>query len=106
MINKDGMDVTVFVTNGQSFRELATQYTLSPEYAEGIANFNNMGVDDITGKRFRVEIPTSWLKTTGEAGGTVQLPPSGNAMKELVPGVPNFVTFGALGLLTVWALTR
>lgn len=54
--------MSVILTGGQSFDNIAEQFTLSSAYGPGIANYNNMPGEDITGKKFRIEIPDTWMK--------------------------------------------
>lgn len=54
--------MSVIITNGQSWEDIARDYTLSPEYAPAIAIQNNYEGQSITGKKFWVEIPDSWMK--------------------------------------------
>ena len=53
--------MSVILTNGQSFADIARDYTISPAYGPGIANYNNMPDEDIIGKKFRIEIPDTWM---------------------------------------------
>lgn len=54
--------MSVILTGGQSFDQIAAAYTLDPAYGVAIQNYNNMQGQDITGKKFRLEIPDTWMK--------------------------------------------
>lgn len=64
------------ITNGQSFSDVAAMVTISPEYGPAIAAENNMPGQDISGKRYWVDIPDSWMKPE-YAGKKITLPPKG-----------------------------
>ena len=70
--------MAVFLTNGQSFDELAALFTLSPAYGSGIAEHNNYGGQDISMGKFWVEIPDNWVKPE-YAGKQITLPKKQNA---------------------------
>lgn len=109
--------MSVIITNGQSWDYIAKTFTLAEEYAPALANYNNMEGESITGKRFRIEIPDSWMKpeysgkeitlpaggfsTTGGTGSNYPVPMGSTS---IIPGVPNMVLLGAIGLLAVLAL--
>lgn len=80
--------MAIVLTGGQSWDELAAQYTLSPAYGPGIANYNNMTGQSITGKKFRIEIPDTWMKPA-YAGKQIDL-------MNVAPGIPTWVIM-ALG---------
>lgn len=99
--------MSVILTNGQSFDQIAAQFTLAPEYGVAIANHNNMEGQSITGKRFRIEIPDTWMKPE-YAGKEITLPGTGIAKpsvtdQTIIPGLPNWALYaigaGALFLL-------
>lgn len=71
--------MSVILTGGQTFEQIAAAYTLAPEYGPGIANFNNMGGESITGKKFRIEIPDTWMKPE-YAGKQIDLRGTGNGL--------------------------
>lgn len=104
MIGNKGDEIIAVVTNGQSWLDLANQFTGDPVYELNIAAYNNMLDQSITGKRYRIEIPVSWLKTNianQAGGGTVTLPvASGSA--SIIPGVPNWAL--AVGVAAVLAI--
>lgn len=84
--------MSVIISNGQSFDQIAAEYTLSPAYGPCIAAHNNM-TDDITGKRYWVEIPDGWMKPE-YAGKKITL------AKTDSPGIPTWAIAGAvIGLL-------
>jgi len=91
-INSKGDDVLVVVTNGQSWADLARQFTDYPEYELNIAAYNNMLDQSISGKRYRIEIPTGWLKAGVNTGGGVELPAGGG---EIIKGIPNWALVAA-----------
>lgn len=68
--------MSVILTGGQSFDELAAAFTLDPAYGVAIQNYNNMQGQDITGKKFRLEIPDTWMKPE-YAGKQIDLMNSG-----------------------------
>lgn len=53
--------MSVILTGGQSYDQIAATYTLDPSYGVAIQNYNNMQGQDITGKKFRLEIPDTWM---------------------------------------------
>ena len=81
--------MSVLLTNGQSWEQVAADFTLDPSYAPAIAIQNNMGDESITGKRFRIEIPNEWMKPA-YAGKEISLPKAGGG-NEIISGVPNWV---------------
>lgn len=54
--------MSVILTGGQSFEQIAANYTLDPAYAPAIAIYNNMPDQNITGQKYRIEIPDTWMK--------------------------------------------
>jgi len=103
--------MSVILTNGQSFEQIAADFTLSPEYAPAIAIQNNYEGQSITGKRFRIEIPDNWMKPE-YAGKTITLPGFSTGIpvnqttggSQIITGVPNWVVYGVGGLLAVFLL--
>lgn len=75
--------MSVILTGGQSFDQIAAAYTLAPEYGVAIQNYNNMQGQDITGKKFRLEIPDTWMKPQYQ-GVQINLMQSGGAMSPLM----------------------
>ena len=100
-INSKGDEVLVVVTNGQSWADLANQFTPYPEYELNIAAYNNMLDQSITGKRYRIEIPVGWLRNSvNTSGGGIELPASGG---EIIKGIPNWaLVAGAIAAVAVF----
>lgn len=87
-LSERGVKMSVILTNGQSFSDIAAQYTLAVEYGPAIANYNNMTGEDIAGKKYRIEIPDTWMlpqysgkqidlrgtMTNGTPGGVMGVP--------------------------------
>ena len=82
--------MSVLYTNGQSWEKIAADFTLSPSYAPAIAIQNNMPDDSITGKRFRIEIPDTWMKPE-YSGKEINLAKAGMPGAEIVSGIPNWM---------------
>lgn len=104
--------MSVLITNGQSWEQIAADFTLAAEYAPAIANQNNMEGESITGKRFRIEIPDTWMKPE-YAGKSITLPQAGGGLvpygggvalpgTTIIPGVPNWALFAGLGLAVLF----
>jgi hypothetical protein len=94
--------MSVIITNGQSWDQIAADFTLSPDYGPAIAIQNNMQDQSITGKKFRIEIPDNWMKPD-YAGKQISLPaPSSGA--SIIPGVPNWAIMAAGVALVFLAL--
>lgn len=77
--------MSIILTGGQSFDQIAAAYTLAPEYGVAIQNYNNMQGQDITGKKFRLEIPDTWMKPEF-AGKQIDLMNTGGGMSPLMWG--------------------
>lgn len=75
--------MSVILTGGQSFDQIAAAYTLAPEYGVAIQNYNNMQGQDITGKKFRLEIPDTWMKPQFQ-GKQIDLMNTGRGMSPLM----------------------
>jgi len=91
--------MSVILTNGQSFDQIAATYTLAPEYGIAIQNYNNMEGQTITGMRFRIEIPDTWMKAE-YAGKQINLATAGTGAgsapgQSIIPGIPNIALIGA-----------
>jgi len=65
-------EMSVIITGGQSYSEIAARFTLDPAYGPAIQNYNNMQGQDITGKKFYLKIPDTWMKPE-YAGKQIQL---------------------------------
>ena len=85
--------MSVILTNGQSWEQLAAAYTLDPSYAPAIATQNNMPGESITGKRFRVEIPDTWMQPQF-AGKQIDL-------TGVSSGLPMWVWFAVAGAVVL-----
>lgn len=103
--------MSVIITGGQSWEQIAADFTLSSAYGPALAIQNNMEDQPITGKRFRVEIPDSWMKPE-YAGKSITLPGTGGGLPvasgqapsgSIIPGVPDWVVYGA-GVLALMFL--
>ena len=91
--------MAVFLTNGQSFDELAALFTLSPAYGPGIAEHNNYGGQDISMGKFWVEIPDNWVKPEYQ-GKQVTLPKKpGFSGDEKITPMTTALLVGGLALL-------
>jgi len=77
--------MSVILTGGQTYDQIAAAYTLAPEYGVAIQNYNNMQGQDIAGKKFRLEIPDSWMKP-GFAGKQIDLRGAAGVMSPWVWG--------------------
>lgn len=97
--------MSVILTNGQSFDQIAATYTLAPEYGIAIQNYNNMESQTITGKRFRIEIPDTWMKPE-YSGKQIDLAASGGGLVNgpggIIPGIPNWALLAGAGALLLF----
>lgn len=92
--------MSVVITNGQSWAEIAEMLTLSKDYAPAIAAQSNMDGEDITGKRFRLEIPDNWMKPE-YSGKTITL-----AKAAMASPSSNWMIYIGVGLLAMIALKK
>ena len=102
--------MSVIITNGQSWEQVAADFTLAPEYAAALPIQMNMEGQSITGKRYRLEVPDTWMKPE-YAGKSITLPgvgltPYGNAPASIVRGVPDWVLWGGLGLAVLLLVSK
>lgn len=81
--------MAVILTGGQSWEQIAADYTLSAAYAPAIAIQNNMEGVPITGVKYRIEIPDAWMKPE-YAGKQINL-------MDVPPGAPAWVWLAMLG---------
>lgn len=96
--------MSVILTGGQSFDQIAAAYTLAPEYGVAIQNYNNMQGQDITGKKFYLNIPDTWMLPQ-YAGKQIDLTQTsaGGVMSTNGPGgVPAWVYLVGLGALVLF----
>lgn len=78
--------MSVILTGGQTYDQIAATYTLDPAYGVAIQNYNNMQGQDITGKKFRLEIPDTWMKPEF-AGKQIDLTKTGGMSPLMWAGV-------------------
>jgi hypothetical protein len=107
--------MSVIITNGQSWEQIAADFTLDAAYAPALAIQNNMEDQSITGKRFRIEIPDGWMKPE-YSGKSITLPAAGALTPyaggqlpgivsgTVIPGVPNWVLWTGGGLAVLLLL--
>jgi len=84
---------SVVYTNGHSFDELASRFTISPAYGQAIANYNNYDGQDISVGKFYVKIPANWMKPEF-VGKLIDLRKEGQS-------VPKWVIYTGMGLLAM-----
>lgn len=90
--------MTTFYTGGQSFEDIARDFTLSPEYGPAIAIHNNYEGQSITGHKYYITVPDNWMKPE-YSGKTITLPDIRNSGSELIAGVPNWALFAGAAIL-------
>jgi hypothetical protein len=82
--------MSVILTKGQSWDQVADMLTLDPSYGPAIANQNNMTGESITGQNYRIEIPDTWMKPE-YAGKQISLQQAGS-----LNSIPMWVWAGML----------
>lgn len=93
--------MSVIITGGQSFSDIAAAVTISPEYGPAIAMHNGMEGQDIIGRRFRLEIPDNWMQSE-LAGKTINM----NVTQNKPGGMPGWLPYAVGGLVLAMLLMR